>query len=124
MDFVRDVRFDRLGAFAYSQEEDTPAATMPDQVPEEVKQRRLDALMTAQREISLERNRLRVGALETVLVESAFQDGHGLGRSAAEAPETDGSVQLKGVAESDIGRFVTARITRAEPYDLLGEVEG
>lgn len=75
MDFVRDIRFDRLGAFTYSMEEDTPAASMPDQIPEEVKQARLDTLMTEQQSISLERNLLRVGREERVLVESVNAEG-------------------------------------------------
>ena len=120
MDFVQDVRFDRLGAFAFSAEEDTPAASMPDQVPAGVAQRRLDRLMRVQRGISLERNRLRVGSVERVLVEGA-QDGQGVGRSAAEAPETDGIIHIRGVEPSDVGRFVTVRLTGAQTYDMVGE---
>ena len=90
------MRFDRLGAFCYSAEDDTPAAVMPDQVPEDVKQRRLDRLMTEQQAISLERNRLRVGSEERVLVESVGADGLGVARSAAEAPETDGVIRVGG----------------------------
>ncbi len=122
MDFVRDIRFDRLGAFTYSVEEDTPAASMPNQVPEEVKKARLDTLMTAQQAISLERNLLRVGREERVLVESVNAKGVAEARSAAEAPETDGCIRLSGACEGDIGRFGKARITAAEPYDLIGEM--
>lgn len=121
MDFVQDVRFDRLGAFCYSAEEDTPAAKMPDQVPEEVKQLRLDRLMTEQQEISLERNQARVGEETRVLVESVDGEGMAVGRSAAEAPETDGVIRLAGADEGDIGCFVNARITAADTYDLTGE---
>ena len=121
MDFVRDVRFDRLGAFCYSAEDDTPAAVMPDQVPEEVKQQRLDRLMTVQQAISLERNRLRVGNKERVLVESVGADGLAVARSEAEAPETDGIIRVSGASEADIGCFVTACITGADTYDLTGE---
>ncbi len=121
MDFVREIRFDRLGAFCFSPEEDTPAAQMPDQVPEAVKQARLDTLMTAQQQISLERNRLRVGHTETVLVETALSGGRAVGRSAAEAPETDGEIRLTGVDAADVGTFITARITAAKTYDLMGE---
>lgn len=122
MDFVRDIRFDRLGAFPYSMEEDTPAAAMPDQIPEEVKQARLDTLMTEQQSISLERNLLRVGGEDRVLVESVNAEGMAEARSAAEAPETDGVIRLSGASQSDIGCFVQARITAAEPYDLMGEI--
>ena len=121
MDFVRDVRFDRLGAFCYSAEDDTPAAVMPNQVPEDVKQRRLDQLMTAQQDISLERNQLRVGSTERVLVESVDSDGVAIARSAAEAPETDGVIRVSGACEADIGCFVMAHITGADTYDLTGE---
>lgn len=121
MDFVRDVRFDRLGAFTYSVEEDTPAASMPDQVPESVKEKRLDILMRAQRAISLERNQLRVGSVEKALVESVGPDGVAVARTEKEAPETDGILKLSGADEGDIGCFVTARITGAETYDLMGE---
>lgn len=121
MAFVRDIRFDRLGAFAYSAEEDTPAAEMDGQLPEAVKQQRLDTLMTAQQSISLERNRLRVGAVEKALVESVSPEGVGEARTAAEAPETDGVVVVNGVSESDLGNFVTVRITGADTYDLTGE---
>lgn len=121
MDFVRDVRFDRLGAFAYSAEEDTPAAKMPDQVPEELKQKRLDILMREQQIISRERNALRVGSVEKALVESVLEDGTAIARTAMEAPETDGVLRLSGADEGDIGRFVTARVTGAETYDLIGE---
>ncbi len=123
MDFVQEIRFDRLGAFAFSAEEDTPAAAMPNQVPARVRQQRLDRLMTAQQAIALERNRLRIGTTDTVLVEQLRQDGIALGRSAAEAPETDGWVELRGAQSAALGEFVTARITDAKPYDLIGVME-
>lgn len=122
MDFTREMEFDRMGAFAYSVEEDTPAAVMPDQIDEEVKQERLDRLMACQQEISLRRNKQRVGDIETVLVEAVADDGSGTGRSSREAPEeTDGVIRLTGLAESDIGTFIRARITGADIYDLMGE---
>ncbi len=120
--FVREMQFDRLGAFAYSAEEDTPAATMGDQVPEEEKQRRLDAVMTLQQAISLERNRLRVGSEERVLVESIREDGAAVARSAAEAPDSDGLLYLTGAAGLAPGDFAMARITDAQTYDLSGVI--
>ena len=120
--FVREMQFDRLGAFAYSAEEDTPAATMGDQVPEEEKQRRLDAVMTLQQAISLERNRLRVGSEERVLVESIREDGAAVARSAAEAPDSDGLLYLTGAAGLSPGDFAMARITDAQTYDLSGVI--
>lgn len=121
MDFIREIEFDRLGAFTFSPEEDTPAAEMPDQLDEEVKQRRLDELMIAQQQISLRRNQMRIGNTEKVLVESVDGMGGGIGRSASEAPDTDGIIKLQGVTEEDLGNFVTARIVDAEHYDLHAE---
>lgn len=119
--FVEETRFDRLGAFAYSAEEDTPAAEMPDQVPEDVKQERLDTLMRLQQRISLENNRLRVGTECEALVERK-ESGLYVARSAMEAPEGDGCLLLSGDAAIQPGTFVRARITGAEAYDLTGVV--
>ena len=118
--FVAQARFDRLGAFAYSAEEDTPAADMPGQVPEEVKQARLDRLMKLQRRIAREENAKRVGTTCTVLAEG-MEDGLYVGRSALEAPEIDGKVYFRAQTAPAPGSFVTVRITRARNYDLIGE---
>lgn len=120
MAFVEDVQFDRLGAFAYSPEEDTPAAVMDGQIDEAVKEARLDRLMRRQQAISLHRNELRVGTEEKVLVEELLSDGRAVGRSACEAPDTDGVIYLTGCDEGDVGAFVHCRITAAETYDLMG----
>ncbi len=122
LDFVAETEFDRLGAFTYSPEEGTPAARMPDQVPEEVKQERLDRLMTLQQGISLKRNQARVGTTEQVLVTDVNGEGFCLGRSAREAPEIDGEILFSpGKTRPEVGSFLPVRITRAEPYDLYGE---
>lgn len=123
MDFVREARFDRLGAFAYSAEEDTPAAAMADQIPEEVKQKRLDELMSMQQGISLELNEARVGETCEVLVEG-FEDGMFFGRSMREAPESDGAVRFFSQNDLQPGRYVDVRITGADAYDLFGEEIG
>jgi ribosomal protein S12 methylthiotransferase len=121
--FVGEAEFDRLGAFAYSPEEGTPAARMKDQIPEEVRQERLDRLMTLQSGISLKKNRLRVGTTETVLVTDVGEDGTALGRSRREAPETDGEIIFtwKG-KKPETGTFVSVKITEARTYDLTGEM--
>ena len=119
MDFVEEIEFDRLGAFTYSPEEDTPAAEMPDQIDEDVKAARLERLMLKQQEISLKRNQLRIGTEEKVLVER-MEDGRAVARSACEAPDTDGVIYLEGADENDVGEFVMARITGADTYDLMG----
>ena len=121
LDFVEETGFDRLGAFAYSPEEGTPAAKMPDQVPEEIKQERLDRLMTLQQRISLERNRARIGDVEQVLVTDTDGKGRVLGRSSREAPETDGEIYVScGDARPEPGQFIPVRIDEAEEYDLRG----
>ncbi len=123
LDFVEETEFDRLGAFAYSPEEGTPAARLPDQVPEEIKQERLDRLMTLQAGISRKKNLQRVGTEETVLVTDLNSGGKALGRSRLEAPETDGEILFTfGSQKPEIGSFVPVRITRAETYDLMGEM--
>ncbi|MBP3648887.1 MAG: 30S ribosomal protein S12 methylthiotransferase RimO [Clostridia bacterium] len=123
LDFLQEAQFDRLGAFAYSAEEDTPAARMPDQIPEEVKQERLDRLMTLQSAISLGRNQLRLGKTEKVLVTDVGEDGLILGRSQYEAPETDGEIVFTAKKAPEIGTFVNVKITQAETYDLMGEMQ-
>ena len=124
LEVLGEAEFDRLGAFTYSPEEDTPAARMPDQIPEEVKQERLDRLMTMQSAISLKRNQARVGTTEKVLVTDISEDGFILGRSHREAPETDGEILFtrKGKPVPAIGTFVNVKITQADTYDLMGEM--
>ena len=124
MDFVNRVCFDRLGAFAYSAEEDTPGAEMPDQIPEEIKQKRLDTLMLAQQKISLERNRTRIGEECPVLIEQLHDNGVAVGRSSAEAPETDGVIYVADADHAGIGEFLNVRITDAAEYDLFAEEAG
>ena len=125
MDFVTDIEFDRLGAFTFSPEDDTPAAEMDDQIEEEIKEARLDRLMRAQQAISLRRNELRLDTVEKVLIENVQYDDEtgepvGIGRSAQEAPDTDGEIRVIGADENDIGEFITVRITEADVYDLTG----
>ena len=123
LDFVEETEFDRLGAFAYSPEEGTPAAKMPDQIPEEIKHERLDRLMTLQQRISLKRNLARVGSVEQVLVTDTDGKGNILGRSCREAPETDGEIYVScGYARPQPGQFIPVRILSAEEYDLRGKM--
>lgn len=123
LDFVQEARFDRLGAFAYSPEEGTAAARLKDQIPEEVKQERLDRLMTLQQSISMDLNRKRVGTEEKVLVTDVSPDGRALGRSSRETPETDGEIVFSWKkAMPEIGSFTSVRITGAQSYDLTGEM--
>lgn len=120
LQFVKEARFDRLGAFTYSPEEGTPGAAMPDQVDEQVKQRRLDELMTLQQGISLEENTARVGEICEVLCEGE-EDGAFVGRSIREAPESDGVIRFTASREVAPGEYLQVKITGADAYDLFGE---
>ncbi len=117
-DFVREEEFDRMGAFAYSAEEDTAAAGMPDQVEEKEKQRRLDELMRLQAEVSLKRNQARVGEETRVLV-CCSEGGKYCCRSAWEAPDADGWIIVPGEGRQ-VGQTERVRITGADTYDLAG----
>lgn len=124
LDFVSFAQFDRLGAFTYSPEDGTPAARMEDQIPEEVKEERLDRLMNLQASISLKKNQNRVGQTVKVLVTDHNEEGFCLGRSESEAPETDGEIVFKAKeALPEPGQFVQVKITKADTYDLMGEQE-
>lgn len=120
MDFVRETKFGRMGAFMFSPEEGTRAEKMPGQVPEEIKQARYDALMTLQHGISLKCNKARVGSTCRVLVERKRGDRY-VGRSEFEAPETDGNIYFHSDTPCETGTFVNVRITGARAYDLMGE---
>lgn len=121
MAFTEEMAFDRMGAFAYSPEEDTPAATMPGQIPEEIKQERLDRLMKLQSQISLQRNRLRIGKEETLLV-TGHSGLHYTARSAWEAPDADGEIALISEKPLTEGSFIRGTIIAADTYDLTAKV--
>lgn len=121
LQFVKDARFDRLGAFTYSPEEGTRAAVMPNQIDEEVKLRRLDDLMMLQQAVSMELLEQRIGETCEVLVEGRDEDGW-YGRSIREAPESDGCIHLNSSRELTPGAYVQARVTGADAYDLTAEV--
>ena len=129
MEFVREARFERLGAFKYSEEEGTYGAeNFKDSISARVKQERLDELMTLQSDISLSFNQSRVGTLEKVIVDD-FVDGVFVCRSEFESPEVDGEILVKPDSEvigdidpySLVGEFMTVRVTGADEYDLIAE---
>ena len=124
LDFVREARFERLGAFTYSEEEGTFGAEhYADDVPEEVKQQRLERLMELQRDISLEYNRSRVGAEERVLVDAVLDDGTLVCRSEFESPDVDGEILVRNPSGTvRVGEMVRVRIVAAEEYDLMAEL--
>jgi ribosomal protein S12 methylthiotransferase len=119
LDFVEEMRFDKVGVFTYCQEEDTPAGLMPDQLRQGVKEERRARVMELQQQISLEKNRQFVGRELEVLVEGAG-DGISVGRTYRDAPEVDGLVIIQGEWPTDT--MLPVRITGAMEYDLLGEV--
>ena len=122
MDFVDEMQFNRLVGFTYSHEEGTQAGHLTDDVPEEVKRDRLNALMSLQAEISAEINTQHVGKTFKVLVDDTSDDPNYdyMGRTRMDAPEIDGAVFINGPAT--IGDFVDVQITDAMPYDLIGQV--
>jgi ribosomal protein S12 methylthiotransferase len=120
LDFVEELRFDRVGAFTFSFEPGTESAALGDPIPEEVKQKRRDRLMELQQRISLAKNQAQVGKTLKVLVEGNG-DGLSLGRSYRDAPEIDGMVIVEG--EVPVGEMLPVRISGAMAYDLSGMVE-
>ena len=123
LQFIEDVRFERLGAFAYSREEGVPACDFPDQVPEEVKNRRLEIIMERQQKIAAEFARSMVGKTVDVVIERKSKQKRRLweGRTYADAPDVDGIIYLPG-KDFEPGTFTKAKVTRAFDYDLQGEV--
>ncbi len=128
LDFVREVEFDRLGAFAYSDEEDAESWRLDSKIPESVKQERLNTLMSIQAGISRRKNRAMVGRAYPVLIEGPSQETDLLweGRLPSQAPEIDGVVYLNdGVTDrTRPGEIRRVLITEAHDYDLIGTVQG
>ena len=121
-DFVKEMKFERAGVFAYSPEEGTPAYEMEDDVPEEVKQERVDTIMAIQQNISLETNEKRVGTTEKVLVDRIEGDYY-IGRTQYDSPEVDDEILISvDSAELNIGDFVNVKLVKADYFDLYGEV--
>ncbi|WP_296241604.1 30S ribosomal protein S12 methylthiotransferase RimO [uncultured Faecalicoccus sp.] len=122
VDFIKEIQWDRMGAFTYSKEEDTPAYDLPDPVDPQVVQRRLDRLMQIQEEISAQKTKQKIGQIVEVLVEEkeALRNRY-RGRSKADAPdEVDGQVIFTSEKDLEIGSFVQVQITEAKTFDLVG----
>ncbi len=121
LDFVREMRFERLGVFPYSEEEGTYSAeNLTDDVPPEIKESRVDTIMEIQGNISLENNVNRVGRIERIIIDSKEGDYH-IGRTQYDSPEVDQEILVKTAKKLKAGDFVTVRITAAEQYDLYAE---
>lgn len=121
--FVEEARFERMGAFAYSQEEGTYAAEhFADDIPAEVKQSRLDEIMELQEQISLEVNEAKVGSTMRVIIDSEDEDYY-VGRTEFDSPEVDPEVLIAKNQPLKIGEFYDVTITEALPYELIAEVK-
>ncbi|OQB36268.1 MAG: Ribosomal protein S12 methylthiotransferase RimO [Candidatus Hydrogenedentes bacterium ADurb.Bin179] len=123
LDFIQAQSFPWLGAFVYSPEEDTPAASLKNRVPKRIAQQRFDTIMQTQAAITEQFNQMRIGTMDQVLIEGYDADmGIWKGRSRAEAPEVDGMMLIEHDGPLTPGQFIQARITRAEVYDVYGRV--
>ena len=123
MRFVDDCEFDRLGVFTYSPEEDTPAAAMPDQIPEELKEERRAELMELQQEIAFEKAEDMTGRELEVMIEGKVADENAyVGRTYKDAPGVDGYLFLNTDETLMSGDFAKVRVTGAAEYDLIGEL--
>jgi len=122
IDFIKEMRFERAGVFAYSAEEGTPAYELEDDVPEEVKKARVDKFMDVQQDISLEINSKRLGRTEKVLIDRT-EGGYYVGRTQYDSPEVDDEVLISMKDNKlEIGTFVNVKINQADYFDCYGEV--
>ena len=122
VEFIKQVKFDRLGAFEYSNEEGTPAYKLPNHVDDEIKSQRRERLMLVQQEISRELNEKKIGNVYEVLVEEKIDEDTYLCRTMEDAQEIDNIVYIKSEKEILIGSFVDVKIYDALEYDLMGEI--
>ncbi|WP_101875337.1 30S ribosomal protein S12 methylthiotransferase RimO [Lachnoclostridium edouardi] len=123
MQFVDEMEFDRLGVFAYSAEEDTPAAGFSDQVPQEIKEDRRDQIMELQQEIAFSKNQDETDRILEVMIEGKVADENTyVGRTYMDAPGVDGLIFVSANEELMSGDFVRVKVTGALEYDLIGEV--
>ena len=119
-DFVKEVKFDKMGCFSFSPEEDTPAYDMDNQIDDDVKKRRQEILMNTQFYITEASNKNRVGNVYKVIVDG-FDDGRYIGRSYMDSPEIDSGIIFTSDKKINIGEFVFVKITDYDGYDLIGE---
>lgn len=120
-DFVKKIEFDRLGVFAYSKEEGTPAAIMSGQVAEEIKEERKNKIMQLQQEISLRKNQALIGKDFEVIIEKEIEPNLYEARSYRDVPEIDGIIYVKALSSHNEGEFTKVTIKDAMEYDLLGD---
>ena len=123
LDFVERIRFERLGVFKYSIEEGTAAASFPDHVDEEEKERRWQEVMDLQASISRIKNEALIGSIQRVMIDGIDETGQLIGRTQGHAPEVDGAVYLRNPFSLRFGDFADVKITEALEYDLIGEIQ-
>ena len=123
LDFIKEARLERVGCFAYSPVHAADANELPDQIPEEEKQERLDRFMMVQQEISRACLAAKVGTIQDVIIDSATPEGI-IGRTKGDAPDIDGIVNLTKTGFTPVGpgSIVKAKITGSDDYDLTGEI--
>jgi ribosomal protein S12 methylthiotransferase len=121
-DFLNTAKLDRVGIFTYSHEDDTPAYELKDSISPKIKEERKDTLMKLQSQISLQKNKNKVGKILKVLIDEKVSSDTYLGRTEHDAPEVDNSVHIKSQQELKPGDFVEVKISEAEEYDLFGSL--
>jgi len=121
LDFLKEAQLDRVGAFAYSPVEGAAANELPDHVPPEVQQERLERLMLLQAQISAERLKRKIGKTITVLVDEVDEDG-AIARSSSDAPEIDGVVYIENGQQLKVGDFAEVKVTDSDEHDLWAEI--
>lgn len=120
-EFVKTARFERMGAFAYCEEEDTYAAKQfDDNIPQSVKERRLSEIMALQEEISLEINESKIGSILKVIIDREESD-YFIGRTEYDSPEVDPEVLIEKDSALKVGEFYTVKVTGALPFELIGK---
>jgi ribosomal protein S12 methylthiotransferase len=121
LDFVERSRFDRLGVFTYSHEDNTHSYTMPDDVLEEVKQERMEAVMDLQQSISMDLNKQKIGQTFKVMIDRK-EGGIYIGRTESDSPEVDNEVIIESEEYLRMGNFVNVKIKSASEFDITGEI--
>ncbi len=123
MDFVDEMEFERLGAFPYSKEEGTPAYSMDGQIPDEIKEKRRDAIMELQQEVAFDNGDKMIGKEILVMIEGKIVDENVyIGRTYMDAPSVDGNIFIDSYEELITGDFVKVKVTGSKDYDLIGEI--
>ena len=123
MEFINEMEFDRLGVFTYSQEEDTPAAIMPNQISDSLKQEQQQEIMELQQEIAFEKAEQSIGLEVWAMIEGKVSDDAAyIARTYKDAPNVDGFLFVKTQKELMTGDFVKVKVTGSNEYDLIGEL--